>query len=52
MEHADRLQELQKIAEKDINLDDWFQERDNLVKKSTADHFSNDVILTKKDQDA
>ena len=36
----------------EINLEGWFKERDELVKRSTSDHFSNDVVLTKKDQDA
>lgn len=33
-------------------MDEWFKQRDDLVTKSTADHFSNDVVLTKKDEDA
>lgn len=41
-----------RLFSPDINLDDWFKERDELVKRSTADHFSNDVVTTKKDQDA
>ena len=48
--HAVKLQELQNIAEKEIDLDEWFRQRDELVNKSTADHFANDVVLHKKDE--
>lgn len=35
-----------------IDLAEWLKQRDELVKKSTADHFANGVVLSQKDKDA
>lgn len=33
-------------------LDEWLRQRDDMVARSTAEHFSNDIVMSKKDMEA